>query len=66
MFSDLSLAFKDSFDVVAGVAYSLVVVRLAIFNSALLRGTDFGAASRRHRAVMRVDTKPASEAEAEA
>ena len=27
VFSDLSLAFKDSFDVVAGVAYSLVVVR---------------------------------------
>ena len=31
VFSDLSLAFKDSFDVVAGVAYSLVVVRSADF-----------------------------------
>ena len=26
VFSDLSLAFKDNFDVVAGVSYSLVVV----------------------------------------
>ena len=26
VFSDLSLAFKDSFDVVAGISYSLVVV----------------------------------------
>ena len=27
VFSDLSLAFKEDFDVVAGVSYSLVVVR---------------------------------------
>ena len=27
--SDLSLAFKDKFDVVAGITYSLVIVRLA-------------------------------------
>ena len=26
VFSDLSLAFKDRFDIVAGIAYSLVVV----------------------------------------
>ncbi len=26
VFSDLSLAFKESFDIVAGVTYSLVVV----------------------------------------
>ena len=29
IFSDLSLAFKDKFDVVAGITYSLVIVRLA-------------------------------------
>ncbi len=28
VFSDLSLAFKESFDVIAGVTYSLVIVRL--------------------------------------
>ena len=30
VFSDLSLAFKEKFDVVAGVTYSLVVVRPAL------------------------------------
>ena len=29
VFNDLSLAFKGDFDVVAGITYSLVVVRLA-------------------------------------
>ena len=29
VFNDLSLAFKGDFDVIAGVTYSLVVVRLA-------------------------------------
>ena len=29
VFSDLSLAFKDKFDVVAGITYSLFIVRLA-------------------------------------
>lgn len=29
VFSDLSLAFKPQFDVIAGVAYSLVVVRVS-------------------------------------
>ena len=46
VFSDLSLAFKDSFDVVAGVAYSLVVVRSTA--STLFLATskaDFGTGS---------------------
>lgn len=31
VFNDLSLAFKDEFDIVAGVTYSLVVVRLPVY-----------------------------------
>ena len=46
VFSDLSLAFKDSFDVVAGVAYSLVVVRSTASAFFLAIGkADFGAIS---------------------
>ena len=30
VFNDLSLAFKEDFDIVAGVTYSLVVVRVAL------------------------------------
>lgn len=30
VFSDLSLVFKPKFDVIAGVAYSLVVVRVLL------------------------------------
>ena len=32
VFSDLSLVFKPKFDVIAGVAYSLVVVRVVNSN----------------------------------
>ena len=37
VFSDLSLAFKARFDVVAGVAYSLVVVRVEFCLGAVRR-----------------------------
>ena len=38
VFSDLSLAFKDSFDAVAGVAYSLVVVSFYYHRAILSKG----------------------------
>lgn len=45
IFNDLSLAFKDEFDVVAGVTYSLVVVSLLCCVSSTLASPVFSAIS---------------------
>jgi hypothetical protein len=59
VFSDLSLAFKDRFDIIAGITYSLVVVRRSFsFIQIRFANSSEQQGSRRIRRPRGADSQP--------